>query len=46
METENAFPEVKLLSREADSLLDLVPMLKMIGPIASQFQMLSRLSQG
>jgi len=46
METENAFSEVKLLGREADHLLDLVHMLKMIGHIASQLQMLSRPSQG
>lgn len=50
MGTENSFPEVvfevKLLSREADHLLDLVPMLKMIGPIASLPQMLSRPSEG
>jgi hypothetical protein len=50
MGTENSFPgvvlEVKLLCREADHLLDLVPMLKMIGLRASLLQMLSRPSEG
>jgi hypothetical protein len=46
MGTENSFPgvvlEVKLLCREGDHLLDLEPMLKFIGSIASLLQMLSR----
>jgi hypothetical protein len=50
MGTENPFPEVvfevKLLGREAGHLLDLVPMLKIIGPIATQLQMLSRSLEG
>jgi len=50
MGTKNPFPkvvfEVKLLGRETDHLLDLVPMLKIIGPIATQLQMLSRPSEG
>jgi hypothetical protein len=50
MGTENSFPkvvfEVKLLGREADHLLDLVPMLKIIGPMATQLRMLSCPSEG
>jgi hypothetical protein len=46
MATENVFPEVvvevKLLGREADHLLDLVPMVKMIGNIASLPRLPSR----
>jgi hypothetical protein len=49
MHTENTFPgvvlEANLLCREADQLLDLVSMLKMIGPITSLSQMLSRPSE-